>query len=277
VTKSVYDTDDYYAANSSGSRLSPAFDGLLRIFDRGRARAVLKTTGLSSGKVLDVGAGDGKFLHFLQRRGFQVRGTTTSQRSATAAQSLFGLRLDVSETLDQQIAHAPFDIMTYWHVFEQLENPSHHTSRWPTLVRPGGFIVIEVPNIHSLGARLCSRSWLGGDSKHHVNQQPPEAILAMLRDLGFDPVRTDYFSSKASYVYLWSGLLGFLFGHAYDFDGIMSILKAPSRTLLRRPLWTLNAFAAVAYLAPAIAGLMLYGLTTGRGEVLRVYAKKQLT
>jgi 2-polyprenyl-3-methyl-5-hydroxy-6-metoxy-1,4-benzoquinol methylase len=75
VTKSVYDTDDYYAANSSGSRLSPAFDGLLRIFDRGRARAVLKTTGLSSGKVLDVGAGDGKFLHFLQRRGFQVRGT----------------------------------------------------------------------------------------------------------------------------------------------------------------------------------------------------------
>lgn len=277
MTKSVYDTDDYYAANPSGSRLSPAFDGLLRIFDRGRARAVLKNTRLSTGKVLDVGAGDGKFLHFLQRRGFEVRGTTTSQRSASAAQSLFGLRLDVSETLDQQLAHAPFDIVTYWHVFEHLENPSGHLARWPTLVRPGGFIVIEVPNIHSVGARLCSRSWLGGDAKHHVNQQPPEAIIAMLRELGFDPVRADYFSSKASYVYLWSALLGFLFGHAYDFDGIMSILKAPSRMFLRRPFWTVNALAAVAYLAPAIAGLMLYGLTTGRGEVLRVYAKKQPT
>jgi len=47
--------------------------------------------------------------------------------------------------------------------------------------------------------------------------------------------------------------------------------------LLARPLWTLNAMASVAYLAPLIAGLMLHGLATGQGEVLRVYAKNQPT
>jgi hypothetical protein len=47
--------------------------------------------------------------------------------------------------------------------------------------------------------------------------------------------------------------------------------------LVRRPLWTINAMAALAYLAPVIVALMLYGLTNGQGEVLRVYAKKQLT
>jgi len=282
VTKtppSAYDADDYYADNASGSRVSPAFDGLLRILDRGRVRAVLKHTGLSTGKVLDVGAGAGKFLYFMQRLGFEVSGTTTSKRSAHAAEALFGLHLDVSESLDNQLPEAPFDLVTYWHVFEHLhlEELPAHRRQWPNLVRPGGFLVIEAPNIRSIGARLCYRSWLGSDEKHHTNQQPPATIIATLRELGFDPVRTEYFSAKFSYVYLWSALLGRLFGRQYDFDGIMSILRAPSRTLLRRPLWTINALAAVAYLAPVIVGLMLYGLLTGQGEVLRVYAKKQPT
>lgn len=276
---SAYDADDYYADNATGSRLSPALDGLLRILDRGRVRAVLKNTGLSTGTVLDVGAGDGKFLHFMQRLGFEVSGTTTSKRSARAAQTLFGLRLDVSETLDNQLPEAPFDLVTYWHVFEHLhlEELPAHRAQWPKLVRPGGFIIIEAPNIRSIGARLCYRSWLGSDEKHHVNHQPPATIVATLRELGFDPVRAEYFSAKFSYVYLWSALLGRLFGRGYDFDAIMSILKSPSRMLLKRPLWTINAMAAVLYLAPAILGLMLYGLTTGQGEVLRVYAKRQPT
>jgi SAM-dependent methyltransferase len=274
---SVYDADEYYAEDERGSRLSPAFDWLLRIFDRGRVRAVVKNTGLSAGKVLDVGAGDGKFLYFMQRRGFEVRGTTTSKRSARAAQTRFGLRLDVFATLDDQLLEGPFDLVTYWHVFEHLEELPSHRALWPELIRVGGFLVIEAPNISSIGARLCYRSWLGSDEKHHINQQEPVAIIATLRDLGFAPVRTEYFSGKFSYVHLWSALLGAIFGRRYDFAGIMSILKAPSRMLLRRPLWTLNALMAVAYLAPVIVGLMLHGLTTGQGEVLRVYAKKQPT
>jgi 2-polyprenyl-3-methyl-5-hydroxy-6-metoxy-1,4-benzoquinol methylase len=210
----------------------------------------------------------------MQQLGFAVHGTTTSTRSARAAEALFGLRLDVSETLDHQLANGPFDLVTYWHVFEHLDDPASHTRQWPALVRPGGFVILEVPNIDSIGARLCYESWLGSDAKHHINHQAPTTIIATLRELGFDPARTEYFSSKFSYVFLWSALLGFLFRHAYDFDGIMSILKAPARTMLRRPLWTINAMAALAYLAPAIAGLMLYGLATGRGEVLRVYARK---
>jgi 2-polyprenyl-3-methyl-5-hydroxy-6-metoxy-1,4-benzoquinol methylase len=62
--RSVYDADDYYADDAFGSRLSPVFDGVLHALDSARARAVAKNTGLTAGKVLDVGAGDGRFLHF---------------------------------------------------------------------------------------------------------------------------------------------------------------------------------------------------------------------
>jgi len=274
---SVYDKDEYYADSARGSRLTPILEWMLRGLDRRRARDVVAKTGIKTGKVLDVGAGDGKFLHFIERLGFAVHGTTASTRSASAAQAQFGLRLDVSEGLEGQAPKGPFDLVTYWHVLEHLQDPSRHTRFWAGLVRPSGFIAIEVPNFHSIGARLCPRSWLGGDRTHHINPQACETILGTLRHLGFDPVQTERFSAKYSYAYLWSALLGRLFGRQYEFDRILGILQGPMDALRRRPLWTINALAAVAYLAPVVLILMLYGAMTNQGEVLRIYAKRRST
>lgn len=274
---SVYDREEYYADSARGARLSPILEWAVRVLDRRRARAVVHTTGLHGGTLLDVGAGDGKFMHYMARLGFAVRGTTASARSASAAKAMFGLDLDITETLDQELAHGPFDLVTYWHVFEHLELPEAHTQWWPELVRPGGFIVIEVPNPRSIGAGVCRRCWLGSDVKYHVNQQDPASILSLLRDTGFDTVRIERFSGKYSYAYLWSALLGRLFGRRYEFDHILGILKTPMRSLKSRPLPTANALLAVGYLAPLILVLMLYGVMTDRGEVLRIYARRRST
>ena len=272
---SLYDSDDYYADNASGSRLSPALDGVLRALERARVRSILRATRLSSGKVLDVGAGDGKFLHRMRKHGFTVHGTTTSRRSANAARSLFDLHLSVTAELDEALAQAPFDLVTYWHVFEHLADPPRHVRLWPALLRAGGFLVIEVPNIDSVGAGLCYRSWLGSDDVHHVNHQEPASIYRTLRELHFEVVRRDFFSAKFSYVFVWSALLGAIFGRRYDFDGIMAILKRPLHELRARPLRTVNAIAAVAYLAPVIVAVIAYGLAVRRGEVLRLYARRR--
>lgn len=272
---SLYGTDDYYADNGSGSRLSPALDGVLRLLERARVRSVLRVTGLSSGNVLDVGAGDGKFLSLMRDLGFTVHGTTTSRRSGNAARSLYHIQLDVTSELDHAPADAPFDLVTYWHVFEHLDDPASHVRRWPALLRTGGFLVIEVPNIDSIGARLCWRSWLGSDDTHHVNHQAPASIRRTLRALHFDVVRSESFSAKFSYVFVWSALLGAIFGRRYDFDRIIAILKRPSHELRVRPWSTLNALAAVAYLAPVIVALIACGLALRRGEVLRVYARQR--
>jgi len=272
---SVYDSDEYYADSARGARLTPVLEWMLRVLDGRRARDVLAKTGIRTGRVLDVGAGDGKFLFFMRHLGFDVSGTTASRRSASAAQAQYGLSLDVTEGLEREVARGPFDLVTYWHVFEHLEDPSRHTRLWPALVRPGGFIAIEVPNVRSVGARICRRSWLGSDEKHHVNPQTRASILETLRGVGFDPVRTEQFSGKYSHAYLWSALLGRLFGREYEFNGVLGILKAPIAAVRGRPLWTLNALAAVVYLAPLVLALMLYGTMTNQGEVLRIYARRR--
>jgi hypothetical protein len=51
---------------------------------------------------------------------------------------------------------------------------------------------------------------------------------------------------------------------------VFDVLKRPLASLRRRPLRTLNAVAAVGYLAPVILPLAVWGCLTGRGEVLRL-------
>jgi SAM-dependent methyltransferase len=273
MTESIYDKDDYYAADRAASRLTPALNGLLAALERTRVRTVLRRTGLVRGHILDIGAGDGKFLAACKARGFEVEGTTASERSQAAALSQFGVSLVLTQSLECFRESPPFDLLTYWHVFEHLDDPASHAALWSALLRFDGHLVIEVPNVRSLGAWLCYRAWLGSDDRHHINHQAPPAIAALVRAAGLEVWREEGFSLKFSYVFLWSALLGRIFGKRYDFDGLMALLKAPLASLRRRPLAALNALASIAYLLPLILGLMGYGLLTGRGEVYRLYAR----
>jgi hypothetical protein len=92
----------------------------------------------------------------------------------------------------------------------------------------------------------------------------------MVSKAGFALTHKAGFSLKFSYVFLWSSLLGWLFGeHRYDFDTIFNMLKRPATSLRAQPLTTLNAYAALLYLMPALLPLMVWGLLSDRGEVAR--------
>jgi 2-polyprenyl-3-methyl-5-hydroxy-6-metoxy-1,4-benzoquinol methylase len=270
---SLYDRNDYYLDNARASRLSPILDGILYLLEWERIVAAKRHLRGRVGAILDVGAGDGKFLRFMQRLGFSSVGTTASQRSAQRA-AAGGVRMYLTETLDGPREHAPYTLITYWHVFEHLSDPAAHVSQWRDLLDSEGLLLIEVPNIESIGAKLCYDAWLGSDPVHHINHQPLAKIVAQIEAAGLKVRGVDHFSLKFTYVFLWSALLGRLFPRRYDFDSIMHLLKSPLARLRAAPLSSLNAMASVVYLAPIILGLSAVGVLTRRGEAIRVYAHK---
>lgn len=273
--RSLYDKDDYYLENARGSRLSPALDGLLDLIEWERVFSVGRMLRTKGGAILDVGAGDGRFLHLMRRRyGVRPVGTTASERSAQGAANSFSIRLHVTEELAEPSAEAPFAMITYWHVFEHLRQPQNHISKWHSLLEEGGLLVVEVPNIASIGARLRYQSWLGSDPVHHINHVPPAQLRELIEGAGLRVVGIDHFSLKFSFVFLWSALLGWLFRGLYDFDSIMDVLKRPMARLREAPLATFNAMASVGYLAPVVLTLMLAGVLLRQGEVVRVFARK---
>ena len=100
-------------------------------------------------------------------------------------------------------------------------------------------------------------------------------IETMLSKYGLKTDRVEYFSLKFSYVFLWSALLGACFGRKYHFDSVFSLLKDPVNMLRKKPIFTINGLAAVVYMAPVVLLLIVYGLLSKQGEVLKMYIEPQ--
>jgi len=274
--KSIYDENNYYGDDKEASRLSLLFNPFLYILDYLKAYSVFRyfKNSIYEEKlsVLDVGAGDGKFLSFFKHRSWIVEGTTLSIKSKNAAKIKFNINLHFSELINNLFINK-FDLITYWHVYEHLNEPKKHYIHWKNMLTEKGVIVIEIPNIESYGSCFCFDTWLGSDIKHHCNLVNEKKLLKILKDNDLQFIRTDYFSLKFSYVFLWSGLIGYIFKNSYDFDFIMSTLQNPKLMLNQYFYKTLNLFISVLYLSPVIFFFMIKGVILKKGEVLRVYAK----
>jgi predicted SAM-dependent methyltransferase len=81
-----------------------------------------------------------------------------------------------------------------FHVLEHLPNPRFALEYAKGLLRPGGMLIIQVPNVSSLQARVFGRRWYGLDVPRHVINYTPKALSLLLEEMGFSfHVRTRRF------------------------------------------------------------------------------------
>jgi 2-polyprenyl-3-methyl-5-hydroxy-6-metoxy-1,4-benzoquinol methylase len=100
-------------------------------------------------RLLDVGSGSGSFLQALKVKYPQamVRGLEPVASFAQFAVRTSGAPIDVStiETMPEDTGN--YDIVTVFHVLEHLVDPLGTLRHIRTRLRPGGRLVVEVPNI----------------------------------------------------------------------------------------------------------------------------------
>lgn len=107
-------------------------------------------------RILDVGSGYGFFLAEAKNRGFQVLGVEPSRAASEYCKKHFGIEVLAEDFLGATLPAASFDVITLWNVLDHLENPLailHEISR---VLRPGGAVLIRLPNasFHILVRRL---------------------------------------------------------------------------------------------------------------------------
>ncbi|MEP6820931.1 MAG: class I SAM-dependent methyltransferase [Chthoniobacterales bacterium] len=131
-----YDTGDTFAAWQ---------DEELARKEMWRRRTDLLSGFRSSGKILDVGAGDGRFLQMCVGLGYEGVGTEISEAGASYAQKR-GLDVRLGQILEIEFPPNSFDIATIWHVLEHVPNPGAVLRKVHSLLRPGGILAVAVPN-----------------------------------------------------------------------------------------------------------------------------------
>ena len=101
-----------------------------------------------AGEILDLGCGGGALGQGLKARGARVTGVEKNPRAAAAARS----RLDRVVEADLEGAELPFeeaefDCILYCDILEHLRDPAALLASTRRFLRPGGRIVVSVPNV----------------------------------------------------------------------------------------------------------------------------------
>jgi SAM-dependent methyltransferase len=112
-------------------------------------------------RLLDVGCGSGVFLRVAADAGWNVVGVEPGKAAHRSATALLGGRGDVIHAAFQEVslASSAFDVVTLWDVLEHVPDPRSLLDRAAHLVKPGGYLFVNVPDLESLPTRLLQARW----------------------------------------------------------------------------------------------------------------------
>lgn len=256
-----------YREGDSTRFFSPV-ERCIRVFRVLRCR---KVEGLSKkGKVLDVGCGRGDFLALMAGRGWRCSGLELDKRIEARGREA-GLDLRAGSLDDIRFPDGVFDAVTFWHVFEHIRNPEEAVLECGRILKPGGLLVIAVPNTGSMQARLSGGHWFHLDPPFHLYHYSLENLRSLLDRSGFRVSRVRHFSLEYNpYGCLQSVFNACGFRHNLLYDFLRSKAEPGPSTYLSLAL----IFLLMPLVLPLSVMFSIFEAAMGRGGTIEVYAKK---
>jgi SAM-dependent methyltransferase len=111
--------------------------------------------------LLDVGCGYGFFLGAAKSKGWHTVGIEGSPVESDYASRTFAVEVIQSDAGSAlaQIPDGRFDVVTFWHALEHLEQPDRILVEALRVLREGGLLVVNSPNMDSAAFRLLKKRW----------------------------------------------------------------------------------------------------------------------
>lgn len=164
-----------------GNWVFPVFSG---------PRAVLEAEGRHLPKpapgatLLDIGCGSGSFLEIAAAMGWHATGLEPDPKAVEVCRSR-GLRVYQGDISALDIAPESYDVITMGHVVEHVHDPRDLLAGCFRLLKPGGVLWIETPNLGSIGGRCYGRNWRGLEPPRHLVLFTWDSLQAILTESGF--------------------------------------------------------------------------------------------
>lgn len=133
--------------------------------NRGRARTFAKGLRFierylhAPGLVLDVGTAGGTFLDEASKRGWKTMGCEPNKWLAKWADTTYGIHVHAGTIFDIPLKNESCDLITLWDVLEHTPDPKAVLQRCHRLLKPGGLLVVNIPDVGSWLARFMGKHW----------------------------------------------------------------------------------------------------------------------
>ncbi len=129
----------------------------------------------NKGKLLDIGCGIGDFLLIAKNSGWEVTGVEPSLHANDISEKRLESRIykSIDELKDEKLF---FDLITMWHVLEHVPDLNAQTDFLYQVLKPGGKLVVAVPNLRSWDAKHYMAYWAGYDVPRHLYHFDQDSI-----------------------------------------------------------------------------------------------------
>jgi 2-polyprenyl-3-methyl-5-hydroxy-6-metoxy-1,4-benzoquinol methylase len=186
---------DHYYGEQEKKFFSP-FEWVLDYFRQQRANKLASYLP-ANGRVLDIGCGNGRFLHFVSQLGeYELHGVELPGKAAQRAAQIPNIHLKIGALERNDFAADTFDAITMFHVVEHLPNPPELLSILAQIVKPNGVAIISFPNIDSWQSRFFKGKWLHLDPPRHLYFFAPTDFSREMKKMGFETIETKYFNPE---------------------------------------------------------------------------------
>jgi len=188
-----YDPDFWWGNDASTKSRRNFFGRIESMFLNLKMNAALKLLmkHQKTGKILDVGCGNGRFMELCINKGFDIYGVEPSEEARSrmtgnVKKRIIGKYLDGLNSLKGE-----FDSVLLIHSLEHMHNPRESLDAVNQALKSNGILFIQVPNIGSMQARILGSKWGWLFLPQHLNQFTVNTIGKLLNEAGFEISATE--------------------------------------------------------------------------------------
>lgn len=146
-----------------------------------------------SGKLLDVGCGDGFFLYIIQQMSdFEIYGVEPGMEGVKEARK-FGLKLKQGDIHSVSVPDNYFDVIMMKGVLEHTPHPLKDLEKAYRILVPGGEIILGgLPNINNWYTKIFKTKTELFYDRHHTFIPEDTHVVDMLSKAGFKDIKVNF-------------------------------------------------------------------------------------
>jgi 2-polyprenyl-3-methyl-5-hydroxy-6-metoxy-1,4-benzoquinol methylase len=191
---------NYYAFSDGGNSLVAR---LRRRWEGGKVGLIRQLVGPGRRRLLDIGCGNGRVLGLLRDFGapeWELVGIDFDPEAVRACRAR-GFEAHACRAEEFEQGAGTYDAVIMLQLIEHVEDPRRICARVHALLRPGGWFIVETPNLAGLDYRAFRGRWWGHyHFPRHWNLFSAASLRRMLESEGFEIVRSESLISTSAWI-----------------------------------------------------------------------------
>ncbi len=178
-----YQSENYISHSNTQKGLINKLYHAVRTITLKQKTSLIQNEQKGNKNLLDIGCGNGHFLHACQQAGWNCTGMELDPETAKRAAQL--TQQKIYANLSSIPAEAKFEMITLWHVLEHVYEIDGYFQFFQNRIIPGGKLLLALPNSNSFDASYFNEYWAAYDVPRHIYHFNPQTIQSLASRYGF--------------------------------------------------------------------------------------------